>query len=110
MDFLKVLLSPISEPPWQALVAVQVLLGYYAVVRLTLWRMKAIFFDVASLATIALWFGFWRYQIHMREWEKTVVAPIRIDLFLAVLVLYPATIISLVSSWVALLRTWKRIL
>ena len=88
----------------------RILCVHYAFVRLVLWKTKTILFcDVASIVTIALWIYFWRYQIDMREWEKTVVAPIRIDLILWwVPILYTATIICLLSSWLSLFRKFTK--
>jgi hypothetical protein len=103
MDVVKMLLWPIPEPPWHALVALCILSGHYALVRLALWRKKAVFVDIWNTATIALWIAFWLYQIHMWGWEKTVHAPIRLDLFPAAIILYTATIICLLSSWESLL-------
>ena len=107
MNVLKVLLWPIAEPPWHALAAVWTLFGHYALVRLALWRKKAVFVDIWNAFTIALWIGFWQHQVQMREWEITVVAPIRIDLFPWTFVLYIVTIICLLSSWGSVLNKYE---
>jgi hypothetical protein len=43
----------------------------------------------------------------MWAWEKTVHAPIRIDLLLAAPILYTATVVCLLSSWTVLWRKAK---
>ena len=88
----------VSATPWHAMVVASILSGYYALVRLALGRMYARFFDISSIAAIVLWIGYWPYELHMRAWERTVAAPIRLDLFLVGIILDGATVICLLSS------------
>jgi hypothetical protein len=98
----------VNAAPWHALVIAGILSVYYAIVRLILGRRYAKFFDISSIGAIVLWIGFWPYELHMQAWEKTVTAPIRIDLIFLAIVLGSATIISLLSSWWSLFRKVNR--
>lgn len=101
-----------NAAPWRALVIAGVLFVYCALVRLMLERMHARLFDISSAAAIILWISFLPYEVFMQAWEKTVVAPIRVDLLLVAVVLNIATGICVASSMWALfqkLRTmWCR--
>jgi len=50
---------------------------------------------VALAATAALWALFGVYEMAMGEWEKTVVAPIRVDLVLLAPILWLVTMIGI---------------
>ena len=109
-SYCDILLWPVMwvhDAPWHALMIAGSLAIYYALVRITLGYMPARFFDISNIGTIVLWFGFWLYELHMLAWEKTVVAPIRLDLFLAAFPLNTATIICLLSSLWSLFRKAK---
>jgi hypothetical protein len=57
------------------------------------WRMRgrARFAYIALAATAILWTLFGVYETAMHEWEKTVTAPIRVDLLLLAPVLWLVT-------------------
>ena len=97
----------VNAAPWHALMIAGILSTYYALVRLTLGRMYARVFDISSIVTIFLWIGLWPYELHMQAWEKTVVAPIRLDLFLVAIILNIATMTCLFSSLWSLVRKVK---
>lgn len=52
----------------------------------------------------ALWAAYGVYELRMRAWERTVTAPIRVDLLIIGPLLYAATLVSAV----AVLR-WLRV-
>ena len=97
-------LDGLNAAPWRALVIAGVLFVYCALVRLMLERMHARLFDISSAAAIILWISFLPYEVFMQAWEKTVVAPIRVDLLLVAVVLNIATGICVASSMWALFQ------
>ncbi len=54
--------------------------------------------------TSLMWLSSGAYEMHMREWERTVTAPIRVDLLL----LWPVLAVASLASAVAFLRARVR--
>jgi len=52
----------------------------------------------------AAWIVFGIYEMGMREWEKTVTAPIRVDLLLLTPVLWMMTMIGIGAAMMSILR------
>jgi hypothetical protein len=52
---------------------------------------------VTVLFAIAIWIAFAIYEWRMNEWEHTVVAPIRVDLLIALPVLAVVSIIGIAA-------------
>ena len=52
---------------------------------------------VTVLCTIAIWIAFAIYEWRMNEWERTVVAPIRVDLLIALPLLAIASLIGIAA-------------
>lgn len=54
---------------------------------------------LSVLAAGIIWLLFTSYEWRMSYWERTVIAPIRVDLLLLTPVLYVITVIGLVGLW-----------
>jgi EamA domain-containing membrane protein RarD len=52
---------------------------------------------VTVICTIAIWIAFATYEWRMNEWERTVVAPIRIDLLVALPLLAIVSLIGIAA-------------
>ena len=70
------------------------------------WRMRGRGrFPFAALAAAsALWTLFGIYETAMHEWEKTVTAPIRVDLVLLAPVLWIVTMIGIIAMVTSIFR------
>ena len=70
------------------------------------WGMRggARFPFIALAATAALWALFGVYETAMHEWEKTVTAPIRVDLLLLAPVLWLVTVIGIAAAMMSIAR------
>ncbi len=71
-----------------------------AVFALLAWRMRGRgrLPSLALAAASVLWMAFGVYETWMHEWEKTVTAPIRVDLLLLAPVLWIVTMIGIVAA------------
>ena len=70
------------------------------------WRMRGRgrFPFAAPAAASALWTLFGVYETAMHEWEKTVTAPIRVDLILLAPVLWIVTTVGIAAMVVSISR------
>ncbi len=110
MDIIGFILWPIKwvhEEPWRALLVAAALFLHYVFLRLMARQRTAISADVLNVLAVSLWVVFWPYETQMLKWEKTVIAPIRVDLFLVGILLYAMTVASIIKSWVLLLGKSK---
>lgn len=55
--------------------------------------------DFTSNLAVISWVTFCFYESGMREWEQTVIVPIRVDIVLITPLLYLLTMLSIFSSW-----------
>lgn len=51
------------------------------------------------ILTAVVWVAYGVYEIRMYYWSKTVIAPIRVDLFLAAPIIYLVTSLGAISCW-----------
>jgi len=110
MDIIGFIFWPIKwahEEPRRALLVAAALFLHYVILRLMARQRTAISTDVLNALAVGLWVAFWPYETQMLKWEKTVIAPIRVDLFLVAIFLYGMTAASVVKSWALLLGKSK---
>lgn len=51
------------------------------------------------IVTAVVWVAYGIYEIRMYHWSKTVIAPIRVDLFLVAPVVYSAALLGAGACW-----------
>ena len=67
------------------------------------WRARGFeggrFSRALLILTAAVWVAYGIYEIRMFYWSRTVIAPIRVDLFLAAPIIYLVTILGALACW-----------
>ena len=99
MEALELLFLPVRflhDRPLLALLPAAVLAAMAFAAR-SLPRHAPAFLWPAGTAT--LWVAYAVYELRMRDWERTVTAPVRVDLLLVWPVLAIATLASAIAAW-----------
>ena len=95
----------VHDHPLLGFIPALVFLALYAFARIVAVGSVSKAARLSVLTAGVIWLLFTFYEWRMYYWERTVIAPIRVDLLLLTPVLYLTTGIGLIGSWKTLSRS-----